>query len=360
MSKSCTVSINEEKFVAKRGDVLLDAALVNGIDIPHDCRSGHCGTCQVRVIDGLALGGESGCDGMVRACQARLLTDLEIMIEPVPDAVSTRGVITGLRPLAPDVMEVRIHLAKPVTYLPGQYYKFRFLGYPARCYSPTAPMHASNDKDVIRLHVRRIPDGRVSSALGTDINKGHPVKLKGPFGTAYLRPAEHGRLILVSSGTGFAPIWSIAKAALQENPQRPMALILGAKEVDALYMGPAARMLAGLRNVAIVPVVDKLPDGTSKAIRKGRPTDHMPVLRSDDIVYACGAPPMVDAVRVKAMAAGAMFYADPFLPQSDETDESFLSRVFDGFGHLMLATGLLGGPAGQLRLGKPAGRQQAA
>ena len=59
MSKVCTVVVNGEAFSANCGDLLLDAALMNGIDIPHDCRSGICGTCRVRVLDGLILAGHT-------------------------------------------------------------------------------------------------------------------------------------------------------------------------------------------------------------------------------------------------------------------------------------------------------------
>ena len=56
MTKICKVTINGEVISAQPGDLLLDAALMNGIEIPHDCRSGYCGTCQVRVIAGRCLG----------------------------------------------------------------------------------------------------------------------------------------------------------------------------------------------------------------------------------------------------------------------------------------------------------------
>lgn len=327
------MSVNDQTFSAKRGEVLLDAALTAGIDIPHDCRAGQCGTCQVRVLDGLTYGGESDEPGTVRACQARIITDLEVLVEPVPDVVATRGIVTGLRPLAPDVVEVRISLAQPVDYLPGQYYKFQFRGYPPRCFSPTAPMAPGQKDGGIRLHVRRMPGGRVSSALGAQIGIGHPVKLEGPYGTAYLRPNLPNRLVLVGSGTGFAPIWAIAEAALRENPMRKVVMITAARSYESLYMGPAARRVSGHPGVVVVPVADTVPEGVSDAVRRGRPTDHMPALRHDDIVYACGAPPMVDAVKAKALEVGAAFYADPFVPQPDESYEGVIAWVLDQLYH---------------------------
>jgi NAD(P)H-flavin reductase/ferredoxin len=328
MRKNCSVFVNDEKFTAKRGDILLDAALVNGVEVPHDCRSGHCGTCQVRILDGLAIGGECEADGMVRACQARVLTDLHVLVEPVPDAVATRGLVTGLAPIAPDIIEMRIHLAKPVTYLPGQYYKIQFHGFPPRCYSPAPPMSAVQDGGhAIRLHIRRVPGGRVSSALGVSINKGHHVRLQGPYGAAYLRPHQPNRLILISSSTGFAPIWSIAVAALQENPERRMMIIAGGRTIESLYMGPALGRLARFPNVLVVPVCST-PQTLTPVVKPGRPTDYLPRLLPTDVLYACGAPGMVDSIKSIAARIGAACYADPFLPTSDHTvEESVLSRA---------------------------------
>ena len=44
----------------------------------------------------------------------------------------------------------------------------------------------------------------------------------------------------------------------------------------------------------------------------GRPTDFLPRLHPNDVVYACGAPPMVGAIKAIAARAGVVCYADPF------------------------------------------------
>ena len=45
MARSHQITINGESFAARRGELLLDAALSNGVELPYDCRAGHCGTC---------------------------------------------------------------------------------------------------------------------------------------------------------------------------------------------------------------------------------------------------------------------------------------------------------------------------
>src|SRR6201999_1853959 len=88
MKKTCHVTLNRKSFPANCGDVLLDAALLNGVDLPHDCRSGICGACRVRLVKGRVFGGQNDDDEMVHACQARLMSDIEIETERTPDQTS--------------------------------------------------------------------------------------------------------------------------------------------------------------------------------------------------------------------------------------------------------------------------------
>jgi NAD(P)H-flavin reductase/ferredoxin len=327
MGKIPQVLVNGDAFSARCGDLLLDAALRNGVDIPHDCRSGYCGTCRVRVVEGWVFGGETSDPGTVRACQCRVISDVKIAVEDVPELVTLTGRVARLVPLASDIVEVSIELPQPAHYFPGQYYKVQFRGFPSRCYSPTVPLDRPHDPRVIRLHVRRVPLGRVSSALGRRIDVGHRVKLFGPLGSAYLRSYRSRRLVLVASGTGFAPLWAIADAAMKEDPGRELVFVAGARKIDALYMIPALCRLATCRNASIIPVVSE-PQTVSRVVRIGHPTDHLPALSPRDVVYAAGAPAMVERMTRIAKAAGATCHADPFESESKADDErGLLSRV---------------------------------
>jgi 3-phenylpropionate/trans-cinnamate dioxygenase ferredoxin reductase subunit len=66
----------------------------------------------------------------------------------------------------------------------------------------------------------------------------------------------------------------------------------------------------------------------SNAVKPGRPTDYLPHLLPSDVLYACGAPAMVDSVKSIAAHFGAVCYADPFLPSTDEViEKSVLTRA---------------------------------
>jgi 3-phenylpropionate/trans-cinnamate dioxygenase ferredoxin reductase subunit len=201
------------------------------------------------------------------------------------------------------------------------------------------------------FHIRRMKDGRVTRSLGRRIRPGHRVELTGPDGSAHFRPNLDGRLILVGTSTGFAPIWSIAVAALRENPRRRMMIIAGGRTIESLYMGPALARLARFPNVLVVPFCST-PQTVNKAVNLGRPTDYLPLLLPTDVFYACGAPAMVDSIKSIAARVGAVCYADPFMPTTDNTvKESVLTRAM---GWLAVTSRQMG----QLALDRPRNRRE--
>jgi 3-ketosteroid 9alpha-monooxygenase subunit B len=70
-----------------RGATLVDTLLAAGIDAPHSCREGHCGSCVATLVGGEVdmatcdiLEPEDLTDGLILSCQARPVSD-DIHIE---------------------------------------------------------------------------------------------------------------------------------------------------------------------------------------------------------------------------------------------------------------------------------------
>ena len=104
-------------------------------------------------------------------------------------------------------------------------------------------------------------------------------------------------------------------------------IIAGGRTIESLYMAPALVKLASFPNVLVAPICST-PQSLTNAVMPGRPTDYLPRLLSTDVLYACGAPGMVDAIKSIAARAGAVCYADPFLPATDDAvEESVLTRA---------------------------------
>jgi 3-phenylpropionate/trans-cinnamate dioxygenase ferredoxin reductase subunit len=308
MSKStCTVTINGKKIKANVGDTLIDAGLGGRLVLPHDCCSGQCETCRVRVLSGQVDDLGTREKNSVLGCLAVLEGDAEISYDPVPIVKTIKGTVESIRKIKEDYLEVRVRTARTVTWLPGQYLRATFAGYPARDYSPTTPLNLDAEQDVIVFHIKVYPNSIVSSKLGNQIDKGHAVKLRGPFGNGFLR-RQPEPIVLTSTGTGFAPIWSIAVAASMGQPNRDIRMIVGSRTRDGLYMRDAIRWLKN-RGISITLTAS---DGDNETVLTARPYELLGDLSSDHIVYSAGAPSHVDATRDVARQAGATFYADPF------------------------------------------------
>jgi ferredoxin len=65
-----------------RPSTLVDVLLAAGIDVPHSCRQGHCGSCVCTVVSGEVdmapsdvLEPEDRQAGLILACQARPVSD---------------------------------------------------------------------------------------------------------------------------------------------------------------------------------------------------------------------------------------------------------------------------------------------
>ncbi len=311
MAKTCSVAVNGQSFKARAGDLLLDAALANGIEISHDCRSGHCGSCLTRVRSGSTILGEAPMPGMVYACKARILSDIEVETDEVPEALSVNGIVQEIRPLVSNVMEVTILPERRLNFLPGQYFNLKFAGFPTRSYSATRPLDRRPRASAVTLHIERLPQGRVSGELQGRIGPGHLAVMEGPYGHAFFRPGKSGRLVLISSGTGFAPIWGIACAALKENPEREILLLTGVGSADPVYMAAGLERLASFPNVELIVTTGRRPR-LSEFVREGYPTDHLPSFHASDIVYACGSARMLEKLSPILAASGVEFYVDPF------------------------------------------------
>jgi 3-phenylpropionate/trans-cinnamate dioxygenase ferredoxin reductase subunit len=80
--RKCRVSV-------KRGQTLLQAALEAGIDFPHLCRVGSCGTCKCRLLSGrvkmltdasYVLSAQDLRDGYILACQALVRSEARVSL----------------------------------------------------------------------------------------------------------------------------------------------------------------------------------------------------------------------------------------------------------------------------------------
>lgn len=320
------------EFVCAPDASVLDAALDAGFDLPYSCRNGVCASCRGRIVEGEVAGGEGvgvltdaeRGNGEVLLCQAKPLSDVTIAVREFrrrdPDAIKhiTAKVFRMQNP-APDVtiLQLRFPAGTRARFKAGQYLRVE-LGDGAFRYFSMA--NAPQQNDGVELHVRHVPGGRFSAMLGT-LEVGQALDFSLPYGDFFLRESDRP-VVLLASGTGFAPIKSLVEDAAKRGLKRDMTLYWGARRQTDLYLADLPVKWA-LRHpwLRFVPVLSDPAPADDWSGRTGYV--HQAVL--DDFaslaaheVYACGAPAMITAARQsfteQRQLARDAFYCDAFVP----------------------------------------------
>ena len=175
------------------------------------------------------------------------------------------------------------------------------------------------------MHVRHLPGGVFTDRVFGTLKEKEVLRLEGPFGSFYLREDSSKPIVLLASGTGFAPIKAIIEHMQQKNITRPATLYWGGRRPQDLYLDDWVRAkLADMPQLRYVPVIsDALPEdhwsGRSGFVHRAVLQD-LPDL-SDHQVYACGVPVMVQSAQTDFALAGLPadeFYADAFTSEADK------------------------------------------
>src|SRR5690606_24192704 len=115
-------------------------------------------------------------------------------------------------------------------YLAGQFIELLLKDGTRRAYSLAG---APDQADQLELHVRHMPGGRFTDALfglvQPAIKERDILRFEGPLGTFFLREDSDRPIILLASGTGFAPIKAVVEHARFEGCRRPMTLYWGGR-----------------------------------------------------------------------------------------------------------------------------------
>lgn len=331
MAHRVTIAGSGESFAVGAEQSVLAAALEANVNLAHDCKSGTCATCRVRLVEGaveyreepMGLMPEEAEAGFALACQARPLSDLVIEAEvqpPLAAAPARRtAVVRGIRRFAPDVTHLTLELpdGEDFQYLPGQHVSILMEDGRPRSFSiASAPKGNRFD-----LHVRHIPGGAFTEGRLGGLSEGETLDVELPLGAFFLRKEDFRPLLMVATGTGLAPIKSILEALMEEPDECPPALLYwGGRAPEALYLhDEIAGWREKLPEFEYRPVLSRADAGWDG--RRGYVQDAV-VADIDDLseyaIYLCGSPTMVSAAKALFIARGASLnhiYADSFLFQ---------------------------------------------
>jgi CDP-4-dehydro-6-deoxyglucose reductase len=340
MPFTVTVQPSGKTFSVERDEPILMAAIRQGVGLPYGCRDGACGSCKCRMLEGRVIHGvhqqkalshEEELAGLVLTCQAAPQTDIVLEARTVPGAgeFAIRKLpsrVVSIDKPAADVAIVRLQLPANdlFQYRAGQYIEFILRDGSRRSYSMANAPHTVIDKPQLELHIRHLPGGKFTDHVFGAMKEKEILRVEGPFGSFFLREDSEKPIILLASGTGFAPIKAQIEHLFHHGDDRPMVLYWGARARRDLYLPdlPAA-WARDHPNFNYIPV---LSDATPEDAWTGRTGFvHHAVL--DDFadlsgyqVYSCGAPAMTDLAKETFVARGLPedeFYCDAFTPSVD-------------------------------------------
>jgi CDP-4-dehydro-6-deoxyglucose reductase len=317
------VSNSGRNFSVERDQSVLDAALRAGLNLPHSCKSGNCGACRARLLEGevrypngppLGISDAEIGDGLVLLCQARAESDLSIEIfeAAVPEEALVKrlpGRIERIVPLAHDVLAVYLKLpaAEPFDFKPGQYLDVLLSKGRRRSFSIASPPH---DARLLELHVRLAAGGEFTEPLFAGRMAGSLLSIEGPLGHfVYREPARDAParpMLLVGGGTGLAPLMSILRHVTETGLARDLMLYWGVRAERDLYAHAAleslARSLPRFRYVPVLSEPSAAWAGSSGFVHEAVLAQVADLARHD--VYASGPPAMIEAVRREFVARG--------------------------------------------------------
>ncbi|MFB6078596.1 MAG: ferredoxin--NADP reductase [Halarchaeum sp.] len=145
----------------------------------------------------------------------------------------------------PSLVEVAFDPDTAFDFAPGQFVTIRFRGTP-RPYS----IASSPNSEEMSLCVRRVPGGRLSERLCTELEPGdHLPELRGPNGDFTLQDPSAKDMAFLATGTGVAPLRSMIRYVFEEGldtydgDPRDMWLFLGASWEDDLAFREEFRAL---------------------------------------------------------------------------------------------------------------------
>lgn len=267
-------------------------------DIPEQAQNGLKDTLKVQ--------------GYFLACVCRPEHDMEIRQANV-ESLRHCATVSAMERMNANIMRLRLRPTRPFDYQAGQFINLLH-GDVARSYS----LASLPGEDELELHVRHVPDGRVSSWVHQQLRLNDSVEFHGPAGDCFYVPGRPEQpLLLIGTGTGLAPLYGILRDAIERRHTGEIRLFHGSLHSDGLYLVEALQRLAAMYdNIHYIPCVlhgEAPPGGAVGAI--------------DDVVmqflpnltgwraYLCGDPEIVRRLQSKIFLAGASMqeiHADAF------------------------------------------------
>jgi len=301
----------EHTVGVKAGERVLDAALQQGVPILHQCRSGSCGSCVGRLVEGDAqmcstvaaslLKSEQK-EGFRLTCVCDVHSDSVFEFdyastagEVIPEKVSV--FIDAIDWLARDVVNLKLELAEGdwMDFQPGQFVQIRVPG--SQEYRRYSMASSPQELPRMELLVRVLEQGVMSDYLRDRAKIDDQLEIEGPFGSFFWRENLKSPHVFIAGGTGLAPMMSMLDVIRQKSGIKPgLLLSFGCQDESSLFHGDELE----LRELWMPTLQTRISldrGDRTKGIEVGNPVQ---AIGPDDVctntvAYLCGPPRMIQA-----------------------------------------------------------------
>ena len=313
-----TVEPSGRHFAALADETILAAGIRQGIGLPYGCKDGACGSCKCKKLSGKvtlgphqskALSADEQLAGYVLTCCARAESDVVLESRQVTEAGAfpIRKMPVRVQALAKqshDVVLLRLQLpaGEPLQFHAGQYVEFILRDGTRRSYSMANAPHTLQQAGTgLELHIRHLPGGKFTDHVFGAMKEKEILRIEGPYGSFFLREDSAKPMILLASGTGFAPIKALLEHMKFKRIDRPATLYWGGRRPEDLYMdGWMREQLKEMPNLRYVPVVSNATPEDNWTGRTGfvhRAVEEEVSDLSGPPVFACAAPNVVESAK---------------------------------------------------------------
>ena len=245
----------DNSFAAGADEPVLEAGLRQHLTLPFGCKSGGCGSCRVRLLQGEvqhrlpppALSQAELDAGYILMCLAEARSDLVLDLhQPVrlerlrPRQLPVRAQARTM--LSHDIISLTLKLPKGTVfdYEPGQYLDFLLEDGKRRSFSiANAP-----NGETLEFHLRIAPGGRFAKWVQEEMPDRAILRIEGPLGAFYIREDSERPMLLMAGGSGFAPIKAMLEGQFAKGLKRSAHLFLGVRSREDLYLDVLARQWA--------------------------------------------------------------------------------------------------------------------
>ncbi len=332
VSRKIVLSPENSEFSSQAEEIILDAALREGIQLPYGCRTGTCGACKAQVLEGEIVYGEiepealtekEKKDNWILCCQARAKTNLVLKVKEIYEAkeIPIKSLpcrVMHMEQLSHDVMGLwlKIPSTERLQFLAGQYIDILMKDGKERSFSLA---NAPHDDKFLQLQIRHYDGGIFSEIVFKEMKEKALLRIKGPYGNFFLREDSERHSIFIAGGTGFAPVKGIIEHMIAKDDKRPVSIYWGVRTKTDLYMDELARKWTEEHeHIKYTPVLSEPMEEDNWKGKTG--FVHEAILEdikdfSDIDVYASGPPVMVQSVHKSFTQLGLpeeRLYSDAF------------------------------------------------